>query len=222
MDFVGGLPTTEKGHDYIFVVVDKFNKMCILMPYKKTISGKEARNMFFEHVWVHFGIPKSLISEMDTKFISAFWTTPRHYNPPFSCKLFAKSSQENGAPCIFRLWKYPPIVSSSCSKTCSSSFTFPKFTSFKFGALRNFQVKSFWIFNKVDENFSNVYWRSYHQLLRCTSKEFSLNLPISFDKFVVFSPIGLSIAQLTCNSSNEIHFKELFQTPLISSEHISC
>jgi hypothetical protein len=35
MDFVGGFPTTRKGHDYLFVVVDRFNKMCILMPCKK-------------------------------------------------------------------------------------------------------------------------------------------------------------------------------------------
>jgi hypothetical protein len=48
MDFVGGLPTTRKGHDYLFVVVDMLNKMCILMPCKKTIMGKKASNMFFE------------------------------------------------------------------------------------------------------------------------------------------------------------------------------
>jgi hypothetical protein len=42
MDFVGGLPTTRKGHGYIFVVVDRFRKMCILMPCKKTIKGQEA------------------------------------------------------------------------------------------------------------------------------------------------------------------------------------
>jgi hypothetical protein len=48
MDFVGGLPTNKKGHDYL--VVDRFNKMCILMPRKNTIKGKEKTNMFFEHV----------------------------------------------------------------------------------------------------------------------------------------------------------------------------
>jgi hypothetical protein len=48
MDSVGGLPTTRKGHDYLFVVVDRFSKMCILMPCEKTIKGQEAANMFFE------------------------------------------------------------------------------------------------------------------------------------------------------------------------------
>jgi hypothetical protein len=75
MDFVGGLPTTRKGHDYLFVVVERFKKMCILMPCIKTIKGQEATNMFSEQVWVHFGIPRSIIIDMDTRFLNTFWTT---------------------------------------------------------------------------------------------------------------------------------------------------
>jgi hypothetical protein len=75
MDFMGGFPRTRKGHDYLFVVVDRFSKMCILMPCKKTIKGQDATIMFFEKVWVHFGIPRSIISDRDTIFLSAFWTT---------------------------------------------------------------------------------------------------------------------------------------------------
>ena len=37
MDFMGVLPMTKKGHDYLFIVVERFSKMCILIPYKKTI-----------------------------------------------------------------------------------------------------------------------------------------------------------------------------------------
>jgi hypothetical protein len=48
MDFVGHLPTMWKVHDYLFVVVDTFQKMCILMPYKKTIKGWEATKLFIE------------------------------------------------------------------------------------------------------------------------------------------------------------------------------
>ena len=75
MDFVGGLLTTKKGHDYLFMVVDRFNKMCVLMPCTKPIIRKEATNLFFGQVWVHFGIPRSIISYRDTRFLSAFWTT---------------------------------------------------------------------------------------------------------------------------------------------------
>jgi hypothetical protein len=50
MDFLGGLPKTKKGHDYLFVVVDRFNKMCIPMPSKKIVIGQESTNKFFEQV----------------------------------------------------------------------------------------------------------------------------------------------------------------------------
>jgi hypothetical protein len=46
MDFVGSFPTTKKGHDYLFVVVYRFRKMCILMPCKKIIKGQVVENMF--------------------------------------------------------------------------------------------------------------------------------------------------------------------------------
>jgi hypothetical protein len=75
MDFVDGFPATRKGHDYIFVVVDRFNNMCIFMPCKNTIRGQEAVYMFFEQIWVHFVIPRSIISKRATTFFSAFWTT---------------------------------------------------------------------------------------------------------------------------------------------------
>ena len=72
---MGGIPTTKKGHDYLLVVVGIFNKMCIIMPGRKTIIGQEITSMFFEHVWVHFGIPRSIISNRVTIFLSTFWTT---------------------------------------------------------------------------------------------------------------------------------------------------
>jgi hypothetical protein len=40
MDFVGGLPMTKGDHDYLYVVVDRFCKMCILMPCKNQITAK--------------------------------------------------------------------------------------------------------------------------------------------------------------------------------------
>jgi hypothetical protein len=45
------------------------------MPCRKTIKGQEATNMFFEQVWVRFGIPRRIISDRDTIFLNAFWIT---------------------------------------------------------------------------------------------------------------------------------------------------
>jgi hypothetical protein len=62
MDFVGGLPMSKRGHDYLYVVVDRFNKMCILMPCKKSITAEKIDNLFFRYFWFHFGLPTSIIS----------------------------------------------------------------------------------------------------------------------------------------------------------------
>jgi len=45
--FVEALPMTKRGHDYMFVVVNYFNKMFVLMPRNKTIKGHEATEVFF-------------------------------------------------------------------------------------------------------------------------------------------------------------------------------
>ena len=66
MDFVGGLPKSRKGHDYLYVVVDRFSKMCILIPCNKQITVERIEKLFFEHVWVHFGLPTSIVSDRDT------------------------------------------------------------------------------------------------------------------------------------------------------------
>jgi hypothetical protein len=63
MNFEGGFPTTRKGHDYLFLVVDRLSKMCILMPWKNTIKREETSNMFFEYVFAHFWIPRRIISD---------------------------------------------------------------------------------------------------------------------------------------------------------------
>ena len=48
MDFVGGLPLSRKGHDYLYVVVDRFNKMCILTPCKKKITIEQTTHLLFQ------------------------------------------------------------------------------------------------------------------------------------------------------------------------------
>ena len=73
MDFLGGLPTTKRRNYYLFVMVDRFSKMIILIPCKKTVSGAGAAQLFFEHVWKHFGLPNLIISDRDSRFLGHFW-----------------------------------------------------------------------------------------------------------------------------------------------------
>jgi hypothetical protein len=57
MDFVGGLSMSRIGHDYLYVMVDRFSKMCILIPCKKQVTTEQTTQLFFANVWVHFGLP---------------------------------------------------------------------------------------------------------------------------------------------------------------------
>lgn len=71
---MGGLPTTKKGHDYLFMVVDKFNNMCVMILCKRPLVGKKQQTFFLQG-WVHFGIPRSIILDRDTRFLNVLWTT---------------------------------------------------------------------------------------------------------------------------------------------------
>ena len=70
MEIFGGLPMSTKQHDYLFVVVDRFSKMCILMPCNKTITAE----LYFQNFWVHFKLPTSIFSDRDSTFIGNFWS----------------------------------------------------------------------------------------------------------------------------------------------------
>jgi hypothetical protein len=73
MDYMSGLSSTKQGNDCVFVVVDRFSKMVILVAYKKSITVEATSKLFFERVWVHFGIPQTIVSDQDSRFLSTFW-----------------------------------------------------------------------------------------------------------------------------------------------------
>ena len=66
---------SRMGHDYLYVVVDRFNKMCILMPCKKQVTTELTPHLFFQHVWVHFGLPSSIISDRYSRYLGKFWSS---------------------------------------------------------------------------------------------------------------------------------------------------
>lgn len=86
MDYLFGLPSIKHGNYCIFVVVDIFSKMAILAAYKKSIIAKDTAKIFFEWVWVHFGILRPLYYIGIVGTWAYFGRVSGHYWTPNSLK----------------------------------------------------------------------------------------------------------------------------------------
>jgi hypothetical protein len=71
VDVIVALPKSES-HTQIMVVVDRFSKMAHFIALKETAIAKDVANAFLKEVWKLHGLPESIISDRDTKWMSEF------------------------------------------------------------------------------------------------------------------------------------------------------
>eukprot|EP00055_Hartaetosiga_balthica_P017772 m.122942 g.122942 ORF g.122942 m.122942 type:complete len:966 (+) comp9398_c1_seq1:1052-3949(+) len=74
LDFVTGLTSSGKEkYDAILVVVDRLTKRCHLIATHKSLSSKKTAELFLQNIVRLHGVPKSLVSDRDPRFVSKFW-----------------------------------------------------------------------------------------------------------------------------------------------------
>ena len=75
MDFIVGLPKTQRNFDSIMVVVDRLTKIAHFIPTFTTVTAYGVAELFMREIFKHHGIPREIISDRGRKFVSEFWTT---------------------------------------------------------------------------------------------------------------------------------------------------
>ncbi len=72
MDFVGPFPPS-RGSDYLWVIICRLTSMVHLVPINTTTRASDLATLFIREVVRLHGLPKSIVSDRDSKFTSTFW-----------------------------------------------------------------------------------------------------------------------------------------------------
>ena len=73
MDFIVGLPRTQRGYDSIWLIVDRLTKVAHFLPVRTTYTGPQLVALYMERIVCLHGVPKKFVSNRGTQFTSHFW-----------------------------------------------------------------------------------------------------------------------------------------------------
>jgi hypothetical protein len=75
MDFITGFPRSQKGHDAIFVVIDRFSKVAHFLPVKEMITASQLADLYVSRIVSLHGVPLEISSDRGSLFTSRFWNS---------------------------------------------------------------------------------------------------------------------------------------------------
>ncbi|XP_060211808.1 uncharacterized protein LOC132639374 [Lycium barbarum] len=75
MDFVSGLPRTQRNHDAIWVIVDRLTKSAYFLAIKMDYPLERLAQLYVNEIVRLYGVPISIVSDRDPRFTSRFWTS---------------------------------------------------------------------------------------------------------------------------------------------------
>ena len=75
MDFITGLPKTQKGNDAIWVIVDYLSKVAHFLPIRESINASQLEDLYISRIVVLHGVPKKIVSDRGSFFTSRFWAS---------------------------------------------------------------------------------------------------------------------------------------------------
>jgi hypothetical protein len=72
MDFIVGLSRTSRGHNSIWVIVDRLTKSAHFIPIATTYRVRQYAELYISHIVHYHDIPKTIISDRGSIFVAHF------------------------------------------------------------------------------------------------------------------------------------------------------
>ena len=75
MDFETHLPRTSRGHDTVWVIVDRLTKSAHFLVVRMTFTLEEFCKLYIREIVGLHGVPVSIVSDRDPRFTDNFWNS---------------------------------------------------------------------------------------------------------------------------------------------------
>jgi hypothetical protein len=134
MDFITGLPTTQKGNDSIWVIVDHLTKSAHFLPVETTNRLPQYADRYIAKIVRLHGVPRTIVSDRGSQFTAHFWERLQKglgTKLVYSTAYHPQTSGQTAPPAPLRSPRYRPpstvllVRVSSRLPECSASVDLP-------------------------------------------------------------------------------------------------